>query len=587
MRNECRLHSLSKLPDIGNVGTAFDAMLPPWIVDMDRDTFFSSDSTPQVTSGVEYAVPTREERRSRFIRATQIDPTESKPKTVWPATSRYFDPLIMDAESIAKLLEEDTLYANEEHPWCLDYACVTDSTLYHRQTQANDCHETGIFSAKVLNSRLTLVHIRQRRLYLKGDTTSAISVDTLMWLALLKRFEILPSFVELLHDNNGCTLAHISYEQTTGREDRPGPMAPNERTPDAFHVGYKMGSAMDEEYAIYARQSLKTGCTVIFVLGTDPSAAQTSALRLLKAEPHASLFHVIFALQSTILTKLERIRWRLDYMTQDFEAETGFTTLKRPGTVTPQKLQHVGWNRDKIVAAWEPRFLKWGSARIILNFKALLRHIDMYGKISKHQPNDPGVAELDNLRTACKMKVELAQSQHDNTLELQSRLNSQLDAIRTLKDQRDTDLNIQIAKATKHDSETNVQIAMAVQHESELMRRITLITMLFLPATFVATFFSMVFFQNTGRLVETVYQIWWFPAVSIPLTLIITLCLFARSKKALCETVRALCRTITDFYTLRQPSRNQYEQNGSIATPEGTQTTRSNETSGFGSEQSC
>lgn len=92
--------------------------------------------------------------------------------------------------------------------------------------------------------------------------------------------------------------------------------------------------------------------------------------------------------------------------------------------------------------------------------------------------------------------------------------------------QRDTQLNIDIARATRHDSELNVEIAKAAKTDSELMRGIAVVTMIFLPATFVATFFSMVFFhvgeENELRFMVD-RRIWFYPAVSVPLTVLIAI----------------------------------------------------------------
>jgi hypothetical protein len=61
------------------------------------------------------------------------------------------------------------------------------------------------------------------------------------------------------------------------------------------------------------------------------------------------------------------------------------------------------------------------------------------------------------------------------------RIDAQLAITKTLIARRDSKLNIEIAKAVKQDS--------------ELIKDIAAVTMILLPATFPATFFSMAFFH--------------------------------------------------------------------------------------------
>ncbi|KAF1965227.1 hypothetical protein BU23DRAFT_440687, partial [Bimuria novae-zelandiae CBS 107.79] len=70
----------------------------------------------------------------------------------------------------------------------------------------------------------------------------------------------------------------------------------------------------------------------------------------------------------------------------------------------------------------------------------------------------------------------------------------------------------------------SIDIAQATQQDSEIMRGIAAITMIFLLAIFVATFFSMVFFHvgdevSVHLLVDS--WVWLFPVVTVPITVFI------------------------------------------------------------------
>jgi Mg2+ and Co2+ transporter CorA len=127
---------------------------------------------------------------------------------------------------------------------------------------------------------------------------------------------------------------------------------------------------------------------------------------------------------------------------------------------------------------------------------------------------DHGVYQ--NLLEAIDLKISLGRHQYDQIVQLQARLSAQHDVTTTLMAQRDSQLTIDIAEATKRDS--------------ELMRGIAAVTMIFFPATFVATFFSMVFFhvgdEASVRLMVD-RQIWMYPVVTVPLTIFIAAWYFA------------------------------------------------------------
>lgn len=80
------------------------------------------------------------------------------------------------------------------------------------------------------------------------------------------------------------------------------------------------------------------------------------------------------------------------------------------------------------------------------------------------------------------------------------------------------------------DTQVNIAVAEATQRGSELMRGIAAVAMIFLPATFVATFFSMIFFHSYYKQQLKLAidgRMWWYPAVALPLTAGLTAWYFA------------------------------------------------------------
>lgn len=76
---------------------------------------------------------------------------------------------------------------------------------------------------------------------------------------------------------------------------------------------------------------------------------------------------------------------------------------------------------------------------------------------------------------------------------------------------------------TQQDSETNMSIAQATKNDSAAMKTIAALTMVFLPATAVSSFFGMAFFNGQGGSLTVTSNWWIFLATTIPTTLMLFL----------------------------------------------------------------
>jgi hypothetical protein len=94
----------------------------------------------------------------------------------------------------------------------------------------------------------------------------------------------------------------------------------------------------------------------------------------------------------------------------------------------------------------------------------------------------------------------------------QARMSNQLTLILSLFSQEDQSIGIDIAKASK-------SIALESRRDSSSMKTLAVVTMVFLPGTFIATFFAMPLFDwqaSNGQVVDK--RIWIYFLVAIPLT---------------------------------------------------------------------
>lgn len=76
---------------------------------------------------------------------------------------------------------------------------------------------------------------------------------------------------------------------------------------------------------------------------------------------------------------------------------------------------------------------------------------------------------------------------------------------------------------TQQDSETNMSIAQATKNDSAAMKTIAALTMVFLPATAVSSFFGMAFFNGQGGYLSVTSNWWIFLATTVPMTLMLFL----------------------------------------------------------------
>jgi hypothetical protein len=445
----------------------------------------------------------------------------------WPKMSRFYDPLTMDATQISSLLLHDTQFTDDTFPWFLEHASYSDGIAKIHQTSADNVHADGLFSKSVLESPLTIIHVAQERLYFKSDTISAVSVDAKTWTTMLQQFEIIPSFLELAHSNQGGSFSYISYGRTGSSPEG----SDVHDTPQAFHVGYRIGSWGRPGLAIYARRDFVTGRVLVLFLGTTASIRLSRLQDLLAPGLSVDLFHVVLMLQSLMLDAVEETRWKVDYRTQALESETG-VTIVHMHEVQPLDSEELKFNKSLHAVAEFAMFVAGGSARLRSSFSAMLYHLSVYEKVCAIVSGcEVKRGVLDNLRSICATKLSLVQYQHDHIQELRQRLEAQLAITKTLVAQRDTLLQIDIAKASKRDN--------------EFMQGIAVVTMIFLPGTFTATFFSMVFFHvgnesSIHLMVDN--HLWYYPAAALPLTVLFAIWYFAWTTNWLQSRFRRISR---------------------------------------------
>ena len=86
------------------------------------------------------------------------------------------------------------------------------------------------------------------------------------------------------------------------------------------------------------------------------------------------------------------------------------------------------------------------------------------------------------------------------------------------KSRKDTTMNLVYNLVSQREADTSLAIARDTKNDSSSMKAIAALTMVFLPATAVTSFFGMSFFNGAGGKLVVSSDWWVFVAVSLPLT---------------------------------------------------------------------
>ncbi|VUC34200.1 unnamed protein product [Clonostachys rosea] len=148
---------------------------------------------------------------------------------------------------------------------------------------------------------------------------------------------------------------------------------------------------------------------------------------------------------------------------------------------------------------------------------ALYRSIEVGSEVATHC-----VSARQELLEAQNGHVFAASNVGDALDYLVDSFDSQKRYIEGYKNSKDTAMNLVFHLLTQKDSLTSTEISRDMKEDSASMKTIAVLTMVFLPATAVSSFFGMAFFNlsETGQFV-TSREIWIFAVISVPLTVLI------------------------------------------------------------------
>ncbi|KEF52481.1 uncharacterized protein A1O9_11323 [Exophiala aquamarina CBS 119918] len=424
--------------------------------------------------------------------------TGTKRHDQWPYNCQYFTAHVMDPTEAIDLNARDTEYLEGEE-FC-PYIDFAESGPVKASFQLND---TGLSQIRDMNalpfSGTRVLFIPQWRLYSTTYSTIQLGMKETTWTDLLSILMIPPNVVELLHENNGGSWQHVSHCNDNATVHRN--VSADHTGPCAYHICFKTS----QFELMYARHDFHSKRNLILIMGVNLHREIERLTSQFKGLPSVHLFHILLAVLGTWLQKLEQSRWSLDFSVLQLEQNTGFGQLVRD--VVPSPTERLFLQRNDTAGAQ-------GYIRSVARHSICTG--DFFGVLEEALSRFLALQDCQD--------DSLRQPILDALGQYQSQQRTQAVQAHDLSWRIDTQWDVLVALSAKRDSDVNIAMAQDARTDSLLMRKMASVSIVFLPATFLATFFSMMFFRvdDAGHL-NISQNIWVYFAFTSAMSLLIGL----------------------------------------------------------------
>lgn len=474
----------------------------------------------------ENAGPSRHAQNSRGMPsqlAVNSGTAESNPPETaipWRYT-KYFVSELMNAEIATLLLSKDAefLKVDGDENEIVKAVDITNEPLTKpRDLVPSDTGFEDFLQMSDLNDGETrIIFVPQLRAYSKHGTFNKYELSRKTLMRIVSACEIPPDVIEVLHDNNGAWGVHTSYCADVGCE----PVASEERPEPsvcAYHLWLKPQHWWNEEHFVYARLDIHSRKKFFLVAGTPKrliSLEQQVRQQFIRPDYEPHLFSVLLALVKSWTNDLQEYVRKKDFKTQELESDTGWSSVghTQAKPLPPEKL---ALRRDSIITKDALTHAVCAAQSLGELCFFLSEHVEnkaCRGITSPHRPS-----QLKKLFLQYESRHHHLKGQAQRLVD---RIDVQWSIVNTLMAQHSNTLNAQMTRDSVQMAGDSVQMARDSRADSIAMRRISFVTLAFLPATFLATFFSMAFFHTKSGHIIVDTDIWIYVACVIPLTLVV------------------------------------------------------------------
>ncbi|KAL8705422.1 MAG: hypothetical protein Q9201_001446 [Fulgogasparrea decipioides] len=332
---------------------------------------------------------------------------------------------------------------------------------------------------------------------------------------IFDELEIPVRFLEVLANNNGGLQRHIVYS--------------DKGTPQSFHLLIKLPSS-SVNLAVYFRYDLSTEESVCFMLGNRLRGIKSALQQTFAEDPSTGIprprrssspLQAMDIVASEIVGLMEPERQSLDVRVRELEAKTGMSAHSFDESQRAAANEHNALLKDLHVCEGQLAFferttdfqagwIEWLEAQHSVLNQLRFGTCEVSGIAPTHRAAEECIA------SSFSLCASFSRERLEQVRTLRNRIRIQLSVVANFIAHNDSATNLTIAEASR-------RIAFETKRDSDAMKTIAALTMVFLPATFVATLFGMVFF-NTDPGSGSGFRVnawWWvYLAATIPLTML-------------------------------------------------------------------
>ncbi|KAK6863614.1 hypothetical protein PG995_000142 [Apiospora arundinis] len=327
------------------------------------------------------------------------------------------------------------------------------------------------------------------------------------WAKIKSKFELHESTLEAFSDDNGA-FAFYSYRATAS----PRPVKAIKiilKVPNKLGIGY---DAISVVYDLTARSITALVHGLLPAHWATLTALLMGSLHLCQ---HPLLVPIlIFA---TYRRRVEQYRHDIDRSIVDLERETGFGVA---GFLRDSRFQNPDLDLESALVRLQSQQTELANLAVVLRFSEkwsdfLLNSITRIGQAALICDQDAILELEDEMLHLLELPRNQVQTSLSQTQALKDRVQSQANLIFSL-------ISSDENKISRFIAEENSKVALSSKRDSMAMKTVAVLTMIFLPGTFVATFLSMPFFDwnaDTGdRPSSSPFQ-WIYWVITMPLTI--------------------------------------------------------------------
>ncbi|KAK8087681.1 hypothetical protein PG997_002642 [Apiospora hydei] len=327
------------------------------------------------------------------------------------------------------------------------------------------------------------------------------------WAKILSSFELHESTLDAFLDDNG---AFGSYFYRSATSNRPVNVIKLVlKVPNKISIGY---DAVSLAYNISAKS------VTALVHGLEPAHWDT-LVALLSQSLHLCRHPLLLPalMLTTHRKRIEKYRYDIDRSIVYLEKETGFGVA---GFLRGSRFQNPDLDLESALVRLQSQQTELANLAVVLRFSEkwadlLLNSIARLSQSPLVCDQDAVLQLEDEMLHLLELPRNQVQTSLSQTQALKDRVQSQANLIFSL-------ISSEENKISRFIAEENSKVALSSKRDSMAMKTVALITMVFLPGTFVATFLSMPLFDwnaDTGGTPSSSPFQWIYWATTMPLTI--------------------------------------------------------------------